>query len=79
MLAAELVVYSYDAGGTLVAEASWATTDMCAHAQVGFGFSGEWDIDRRFCEARLSVVAPLRTDSILSYLAEHVLRLPGCN
>jgi acyl-CoA dehydrogenase len=60
----------------LAADASWAAADMCVQTHGGFGFAEEYDIERKFREARLYQVAPVSTNLILSYLAEHVLGLP---
>ena len=90
MRAAELMVHEaarkYDAGEDIGAEAnmakllsadaSWAAADMCVQTHGGFGFAEEYDIERKFRETRLYQVAPISTNMILSYLAEHVLGLP---
>ena len=90
MRAAELMVHHaaqvYDQGGNpgeeanmaklLASEASWAAADMCVQTHGGFGFAEEYDVERKFREARLYTVAPISTNLILSYLAEHVLGLP---
>ena len=90
MRAAELMVHhaaqTYDSGGNpgaeanmakmLASEASWAAADMCVQTFGGFGFAEEYDVERKFREARLYTVAPISTNLILSYLAEHVLGLP---
>ncbi|MXP43875.1 acyl-CoA dehydrogenase [Altererythrobacter sediminis] len=90
MRAAELMVHhaaaAYDQGGNageeanmaklLASEASWAAADMCVQTFGGFGFAEEYDVERKFREARLYTVAPISTNLILSYLAEHVLGLP---
>jgi acyl-CoA dehydrogenase len=60
----------------LGAEASWAAADMCVQTHGGFGFAEEFDIERKFRETRLYTVAPISTNLVLSYLAEHVLGLP---
>jgi alkylation response protein AidB-like acyl-CoA dehydrogenase len=60
----------------LAAEASWAAAEMCVQTHGGFGFAEEFDIERKFRETRLYQVAPISTNLILSYLAEHVLNLP---
>ena len=50
----------------------------CACRRIGgFGFAEEYDIERKFRETRLYQVAPISTNLILSYIAEHVLGLPG--
>ena len=90
MRAAELMVHKaaakYEAGEDvgpeanmaklLAADASWFAADMCLQTYGGFGFAEEYDIERKFRETRLYQVAPISTNLILSYLAEHVLDLP---
>jgi acyl-CoA dehydrogenase len=60
----------------LCADASWAAAEMCVQTFGGFGFAEEYDVERKFREARLYQVAPISTNLILSYVAEHVLKLP---
>jgi acyl-CoA dehydrogenase len=60
----------------LAADASWQAADMCLQTHGGFGFAEEYDIERKFRETRLYQVAPISTNLILAYLAEHVLGLP---
>jgi hypothetical protein len=60
----------------LAAEASWQAADMCLQTHGGFGFAEEYDIERKFRETRLYQVAPISTNLVLSYIAEHVLGLP---
>jgi len=60
----------------LAAEASWAAGEACIQTHGGFGFAEEYDIERKYRETRLYQVAPISTNLILSYLAEHVLELP---
>jgi len=60
----------------LAADASWAAAEACIQTYGGFGFAAEYDIERKFREARLYQVAPISTNMILSYLAVHVLGLP---
>jgi len=60
----------------LAAEASWAAADMCVQTHGGFGFAEEFDIERKFRETRLYTVAPISTNGVLSYIAEHVLNMP---
>jgi acyl-CoA dehydrogenase len=60
----------------LAADASWAAADMCIQTHGGFGFAEEYDVERKFRETRLYQVAPISTNLILAYLAEHVLGLP---
>ncbi len=90
MKAAELMVHDalrkYEAGENagaeanmakmLAAEASWAAGEACIQTHGGFGFAAEYDIERKFRETRLYQVAPISTNMILSYVAEHVLGLP---
>jgi len=90
MRAAELMVREgcakFEAGHTpgeeanmaklLAAEASWAAGEACIQTHGGFGFAEEYDIERKFRETRLYQVAPISTNLILSYIAEHVLALP---
>ena len=60
----------------LCADASWSAAETCVQTFGGFGFAEEYDVERKFREARLYQVAPISTNLILSYLAEHVLGLP---
>jgi alkylation response protein AidB-like acyl-CoA dehydrogenase len=60
----------------LAAEASWKAADMCMQTHGGFAFAEEFDVERKFRETRLYRIAPISTNLILSYLAEHVLDLP---
>jgi len=90
MRAAELMLHEamnrYEAGGNpgaeanmakmLAAEASWEAAEACVQTHGGFGFAEEFDIERKFRETRLYQVAPISTNLILSYLAEHVLGMP---
>ena len=90
MRAAELMVHEgcrkFEGGETcgeeanmakmLAAEASWAAAEACVQTHGGFGFAEEYDVERKFREARLYQVAPISTNLILSYVAEHVLGLP---
>jgi alkylation response protein AidB-like acyl-CoA dehydrogenase len=90
MRAAELMVHRaaqlFEAGQScgaeanmakmLAADASWAAAEACVQTHGGFGFAEEYDVERKFREARLYQVAPISTNLILSYLAEHVLGLP---
>ena len=76
----------YDAGGhcgaeanmakLLAADASWEAANVCLQSHGGFGFAHEYDVERKFRETRLYQVAPISTNLILSYVAEHVLGLP---
>jgi alkylation response protein AidB-like acyl-CoA dehydrogenase len=90
MRAAELMVRQaaalFDSGGQcgaeanmakmLAAEASWAAAEACLQTHGGFGFAEDYDVERKFRETRLYQVAPISTNLILSYLAEHVLGMP---
>jgi acyl-CoA dehydrogenase len=60
----------------LAAKASWEAANVCLQTHGGFGFAAEYDVERKFRENRLYLVAPISTNLILSYLAEHVLGLP---
>ena len=60
----------------LAADASWAAAEACVQTHGGFGFAEEYDVERKFREARLYQVAPISTNLILSYIAEHVLGMP---
>lgn len=60
----------------LAAEASWAAGEACIQTHGGYGFAEEYDIERKFRETRLYQVAPISTNLVLSYIAEHVLGLP---
>ena len=60
----------------LAAEASWNAADICMQTHGGFAFAEEFDVERKFRETRLYRIAPISTNLILSYLAEHVLDLP---
>ncbi|WMS43788.1 acyl-CoA dehydrogenase family protein [Acuticoccus sp. MNP-M23] len=90
MLAAEAIVYRaanlYDEGETpgveanaakmLAADASWEAAEACLQTHGGFGFAEEYDVERKFREARLYQVAPISTNLILCFLAEQVLGMP---
>ena len=60
----------------LAADASWEAANACVQTHGGFGFAEEYDVERKFRETRLYQVAPISTNLILSYLAEHVLGMP---
>ena len=60
----------------LAAKASWEAANVCLQTHGGFGFAAEYDVERKFRETRLYLVAPISTNLILSYIAEHVLGLP---
>ena len=60
----------------LAAKASWEAANACIQFHGGFGFACEYDVERKFREARLYQVAPISTNLILSYIAEHVLGMP---
>lgn len=90
MIAAEAIVYRaaamYDAGENpgveantakmLAADASWEAAEACLQTHGGFGFAEEYDVERKFREARLYQVAPISTNLILCFIAERVLGLP---
>jgi len=60
----------------LAAKASWEAANAAIQFHGGFGFACEYDVERKFRETRLYQVAPISTNMVLSYIAEHVLRLP---
>ncbi|OJB34078.1 acyl-CoA dehydrogenase [Burkholderia ubonensis] len=60
----------------LAADASWEAANACLQFHGGFGFASEYDVERKFRETRLYQVAPISTNLILSYVAEHILGLP---
>ena len=60
----------------LAAKASWEAGNACLQTHGGFGFAAEYDVERKFRETRLYQVAPISTNFILSYVAEHLLDLP---
>jgi acyl-CoA dehydrogenase len=60
----------------LAADASWEAANACLQFHGGFGFASEYDVERKFRETRLYQVAPISTNMVLSYVAEHVLGLP---
>jgi acyl-CoA dehydrogenase len=60
----------------LAADAAWEAGNACLQSHGGFGFAEEYDVERKFRETRLYQVAPISTNLILSYVAEHVLKMP---
>ena len=66
----------FDAVKDLAAKASWEAANACLQFHGGFGFACEYDVERKFRETRLYQVAPISTNLIFSYVAEHVLGLP---
>lgn len=60
----------------LAAKASWEAANVCLQTHGGFGFANEYDVERKFRETRLYQVAPISTNLIYSYVAEHILGLP---
>jgi alkylation response protein AidB-like acyl-CoA dehydrogenase len=90
MRAAELMVHEaarkYEAGQDcgaeanmakmLAADASWEAANACIQTHGGFGFAEEYDVSRKFRETRLYQVAPISTNLVLSFVAEHVLGMP---
>ena len=60
----------------LAAKASWQAAEACLQFHGGYGFAAEYDVERKFRETRLYQVAPISTNLILAYVAEHVLGLP---
>ncbi len=63
-------------GKMLCAEASWMAAEACIQTHGGFGFAEEYDVERKYREARLYQVAPISTNLVLSYIGEHVLGMP---
>jgi len=63
-------------GKMLAADAAWAAGEACIQTHGGFGFAEEYDIERKYREARLYQVAPISTNLVLSYIGEHVLGMP---
>jgi len=60
----------------LASEASWQAAEACMQTHGGFGYAREYDVERRWREARISQIAPISTNLILAYVAEHVLGMP---
>lgn len=60
----------------LAAKASWEAANACIQFHGGFGFAEEYDVERKFRETRLYQVAPISTNMVLSYIGQHVLRMP---
>ena len=60
----------------LAAKASWEAANVCLQTHGGFGFAAEYDVERKFRETRLYQVAPVSTNMVFAYVAEHVLGLP---
>lgn len=60
----------------LAAKASWEAANICLQTHGGFGFACEYDVERKFRETRLYQVAPISTNMIFSYVAQHILGLP---
>jgi len=60
----------------LAADASWKAAEACLQTHGGYGFAEEYDVERKYRETRLYQIAPISTNLILSYIAEHVLGLP---
>jgi acyl-CoA dehydrogenase len=60
----------------LAADASWEAANACVQTHGGFGFAEEYDVERKFRETRLYQVAPISTNLVLSFIAEHVLGMP---
>jgi acyl-CoA dehydrogenase len=60
----------------LAADASWEAANVTVQTFGGYGFDAEYDVERKFRETRLYQAAPISTNLILSYVAEHVLELP---
>jgi alkylation response protein AidB-like acyl-CoA dehydrogenase len=60
----------------LASEASWHAAEACLQTHGGFGYAREYDVERKWRETRLMQIAPISTNLVLSYVAEHVLGLP---
>ena len=60
----------------LASEASWQAAEACMQTHGGFGYAREYDVERRWREARISQIAPISTNLVLAYIAEHVLDMP---
>ena len=60
----------------LASDASWAASEACVQTHGGFGFAEEYDVERKYRETRLYQIAPISTNLILSYIAEHILDMP---
>ena len=63
-------------GKLLASEASWRAAEACIQTHGGFGFAREYDVERKWRETRLFQIAPISTNLVLSYIAEHILDLP---
>jgi acyl-CoA dehydrogenase len=63
-------------GKMLAADAAWKAADACLQTFGGFGFAREYGIERKWRETRLYQTAPISTNMILAYIAQHVLGLP---
>jgi hypothetical protein len=60
----------------LAADAAWEAANACVQTHGGFAFAEEYDVERKFRETRLYQVAPISTNLVLSFIAEHVLGMP---
>jgi acyl-CoA dehydrogenase len=60
----------------LAAEAAWHAAEACMQTHGGFGYAREYDVERKWRECRLHIIAPISTNLILAYIAEHVLGMP---
>ena len=63
-------------GKLLASEASWHAAEACLQSHGGFGYAREYDVERKWRETRLFQIAPISTNLVLSYIAEHMLRIP---
>ena len=63
-------------GKLLASEASWHAAEACMQSHGGFGFAREYDVERKWRETRLFQIAPISTNLVLSYIAEHMLGMP---
>ena len=60
----------------LASEAAWHAAEACLQTHGGFGYAREYDVERKWRETRLMQIAPISTNLVLSYVADHVLGLP---
>ena len=60
----------------LASEAAWEAAEACMQTHGGFGYAREYDVERKWREARLYQIAPISTNLMLSYIGEHVLGMP---
>jgi acyl-CoA dehydrogenase len=60
----------------LASRASWAAANACLDTHGGYGFTAEYDVERKFRETRLYTIAPISNNLVLGYLGQHVLGMP---